>query len=136
MDGNAQQVIEDPTPSRNVVLAGRIVSVVGVVAAAAVFGHLIGGAFGVVIGLIGAAAFADHTLRKTRRELADDRAEQRVLRVEWTDAVAGAGTRTAVQPAVVRRWVGPRPGSAAERSPWMVAGRDPQQLVHELRGRR
>lgn len=136
MDGNAQQVIEDPTPSRNVLIAGRIVSVIGAVAAGVVFGHVLGGAFGVVIGLIGAAGFADYTLRKTRRELGDDRAEQRVLRVEWTDALAGAGTRTAVQPAVVQRWVGPRPSSAAARSPWMVAGRDPQQLVRELRGQR
>lgn len=134
MEANAQQVIEDPTPSRGAVLALRIAPLAGVAVIAGVLGYALAGIAGALIGLIGAAAYADHTLRKARRELDENRAGQRVFDEDW--AAAPSVAHPAAQPAEVRRWVGPRPGSAADGSRWLVAGRDPRQVAYELRGRR
>jgi hypothetical protein len=131
MNAQANQVIEDPTPSPGMVLATRALPLIGVAAVVGGLGYFLGGVAGLVIGLIGAAGYADYTLRKERNR--DDRATQQVFHLEWDRASASTGL--VAQPAEVRRWVGPHPGSAAERSRWLVAGRDPRQVSFDLRGR-
>jgi len=134
MTSSAQQVFDETATNPRMALAQKAVSLGLMAAVVGVLGYVLAGFGGAAVGLIGAAAYAQYAWRKARRELGLGPDEQRVLRVEWEAPASRAGVAT--QPAVVQRWVGPRPSSAASDSRWFVAGRDPRQVAFELAGRR